>query len=52
MTRGIIEPLPVTFDEAVKRVVREKPGVKVEKGKKANKSSNHKTTSSKQAKPT
>ena len=31
MARGIIEPLPVTFDEAVKRVVKNDASLKTEK---------------------
>lgn len=31
MTRGIIEPLPVTFDEAVKRIVKKNVEPKTQK---------------------
>ena len=47
MTRGIIEPLPVTFDEAVKRVVKKRPEGKKGKIKEA-KSSGLKAANSKQ----
>ena len=47
MTRGIIEPLPVTFDEAVKRVVKKNvdPNTKKQGAKKqraSNRSNNKK----------
>ena len=38
MARGIIEPLPVKFDEAVKRVLNKKPEGKTRKDKDGNQS--------------